>query len=277
MNGFFIGIKEFLTLSTYKKNTTLSGALVFFTLIGVVPITYIASLIFSIFGTEISVINNFFSYPEFLVITEYITKTAIKLGTQGNVIVFLVALYSSANVFYHLRQSGEVIYNYEKNGSLFTRITSMFIAFFTVFLLSIVLVFYVAVIPIITFVLGEKLSILLNAFIGVISVFLIAYLINVYVCPFKLKFYEVYKGAIYSTVFCFIATGLFLLYVRNFSNYDEVYGKIATVLVFLSWLYLIINGLLQGITLNVFLMSKTSIKKSRKNFKFKTVKNYKKV
>ncbi len=277
MNGFFIGIKEFLTLSTYKKNTTLSGALVFFTLIGVVPITYIASLIFSIFGSEISVINNFFSYPEFLEITEYITKTAIKLGTQGNAIVFLVALYSSANVFYHLRQSGEVIYNYEKNGNFLTRLTSMFIAFLTVFVFSLFIVSYLAITPLITILLGEILSVLINLLVGVLVVFLIAYLINVYVCPFKLKFYEVYKGALYSTVFCFIATGLFLLYVRNFSNYDEVYGKIATVLVFLSWLYLIINGLLQGITLNVFLMSKTSIKKSRKNFRLKTVKNYKKV
>ncbi len=277
MNGFFVSIKDFLTMSSYKKNTTLSGALVFFTLIGIVPITYIASLIFSIFGTEISVINSFFSYPEFSKVTEYITETAVKLGAEGNIIVFFVALYSSANIFYHLRQSGEVIYNYEKNGSLFTRITSIIIAFITVFVLSLFIVCYIAVIPLITRYLGQLLSTLVSVSVGVVSVFFIAYLINIYVCPFRLKFYEVYKGAIYSTIFSFIATGLFLLYVRLFTNYDEIYGKIATVLVFLSWLYLIINGILQGITLNVFLMSKTNIKKTRKNVKLKTINSYKKV
>lgn len=277
MNGFFIAIKDFLTMSSYKKNTTLSGALVFFTLIGVVPITYIASLIFSVLGSEISVIKDFFSYPEFYEIITYVTETAVKLGAEGNIIAFFVALYSSANIFYHLRQSGEVIYNYEKNSSLFTRITSIVIAFLTVCVLSLFIVVYVAIVPLITRVLGESLSVVINVSVGVVSVFFIVCLINVYVCPFKLKFYEVYKGAIYSTLFSFIATGLFFAYIRFFSNYDEIYGKIATVLVFLSWLYLIINGVLQGITLNVYLIGKTNIKKTRKNDKIKTVRSYKKV
>ena len=277
MNGFFMSIKEFITMSSYKKNTTLSGALVFFTLIGVVPITYIASLIFSVLGSEISVINNFFSYPEFYEIITYVTETAVKLGAEGNIIAFFVALYSSANIFYHLRQSGEVIYNYEKNGGLFTRIMSILIVFITVCVLSVLIVAYLAIIPIITRLLGEVLSAVISVSVGVISVFFIVYLINLYVCPYRLKFYEVYKGAIYSTFFSFIATGLFLLFLKYFSNYDEIYGKIATVLVFLSWLYLIINGVLQGITLNVFLMGKTNIKRTRKNVKLKTISNYKKV
>ena len=114
MSGFFSLIKEYLVASSNKRGATLSGALVFFTLLGIVPVTYIISLIFSFFGTEIEVVNKLFSYPEFNEISVYLTSTAKKMGASGNILVFLVALYSSANVFYHLKQSGEVIYNYNK-------------------------------------------------------------------------------------------------------------------------------------------------------------------
>ena len=79
-----------------------------------------------------------------------------------------------------------------------------------------------------------------------------------------------YKGAIYSTVFSFIATYFFLIYIRNFSNFNEIYGKIAIVIVFLSWLYLMISGMFKGIILNVFFMSRT--KKPKLNQKIKGVK-----
>lgn len=270
MSGFFSLVKEYFSMSSNKKSATLSGALVFFTLLGIVPVTYIISLIFSICGTEINAINNFFSYPEFSDVALYLTNTALKMGASGNFLVFLIALYSSANVFYHLKQSGEVIYNYNKKNTILSRIINIIVTFITVIIISIALVFYVAVIPVIFKICGSKVTNLINVGVGLISVFIISVLINYYACPYKLKFYEVYKGAIYSTVFSFLATYLFLIYIRNFSNFNEIYGKVAVVIVFLSWLYLMINGVLQGIILNVFLMSRT--KKRKVDGKIKVLK-----
>ena len=270
MGGFFSLVKEFFQMSSNKKSATLSGALVFFTLLGIVPVTYIISLVFSICGTEIDAINKLFSYPEFSEISLYLTQTASKMGASGNILVFLIALYSSANVFYHLKQSGEVIYNYNKKDSLLSRIITILITFITVWVIAVVLVFYIAINPIILRVCGSNLTSLINASVGLVSVFIISVLINYYACPYKLKFYEVYKGAIYSTVFTFIATYFFLIYIRHFSNFNEIYGKIALVIVFLSWLYLMIKGIFKGIILNVFFMSRTkNVKYNKKNKRVK--------
>ncbi len=267
MNGFFSGVKEYLKLSSVKKSATLSGALVFFTLLGIVPVTYIISLIFAVFGTEINAINKIFSYKEFNIITSYLTETAVKMGASGNIIVFLLALYSSANLFYHLKQSGEVIYNYNKTNTLKSRIITVLITFIVVIIISLALVFYIAIIPIILKFFGSKITGIINIIVALISVFLISILINYYACPYKLKFYEVYKGAIYTTSFSFLATFLFLFYIENFSNFNEIYGKIAVIIVFLSWLYLMLNGALQGVILNVFFMSRRRKRKLDKNLK----------
>lgn len=257
MGGFFTLIKEFFVALSNKKGATLAGALVFFTLLGIVPVTYIVSLIFSIFGTEIEMINKLFSYPEFNEIAIYLTETAKKMGASGNILVFLVALYSSGNVFYHLKQSGEVIYNYSKKSGIITRLFSVLFTFLAVFALSLVLVFYLAVIPVIIRFLGYKITAILNIIIALVLVFFLSILINLYACPYKLEFYEVYKGALFTTAFTFVATYLFLIYLRYFSNFNEIYGKVATVIVFLSWLYLMIKGVVNGIILNVFLIGKT--------------------
>ena len=114
-----------------------------------------------------------------------------------------------------------------------------------------------AVIPVIIRFLGYKITAILNIIIALVLVFFLSILINLYACPYKLEFYEVYKGALFTTAFTFVATYLFLIYLRYFSNFNEIYGKVATVIVFLSWLYLMIKGVVNGIILNVFLIGKT--------------------
>ena len=277
MGGFFSLIKEYLIVSSNKKGATLSGALVFFTLLGIVPVTYIISLIFSFFGTEIELISKLFSYPEFNEIAMYLTSTAKKMGASGNVLVFLVALYSSANVFFHLKQSGELIYNYSKKSNFITRIISIAVTFLAVVCISLLLVFYVAVIPLIIKSLGYEITALINVLVALIVVFFLSVLINYYACPYKLKFYEVYKGAIFTTAFTFISTYLFLIYIRYFSNFNEIYGKVAIVIVFLTWLYLMTKGVVNGIILNVFLMGKPKRVKIRENLRLNALKKEKKV
>ncbi len=267
MSGFFNLVKEYFKMSANKKSATLSGALVFFALLGIVPVTYIISLIFSVCGREIGAISKLFSYPEFNEVASYLTDTAMKMGASGNILVFLVALYSSANVFYHLKQSGELIYNYNGKNTLKNRIITILTTFITVIAVAFILVFYLAVIPIISNRFGSLITGALNVFVALVGVFTISILINLYACPYRLKFSEVYKGAIYTTAFSFLATFLFVFYIDNFSNFNEIYGKIAVIIVFLSWLYLMINGIFRGIILNVFFMSRRRKNASKSNLK----------
>lgn len=67
-------------------------------------------------------------------------------------------------------------------------------------------------------------------------------------------------GALFTTILIIITTFLFGLYIRNFSNYNELYGSIGALLVLLVYIWLNSNVLLLGFELNA------SLNKMRKNF-----------
>ncbi|MBO5851168.1 MAG: hypothetical protein J6R29_02415, partial [Clostridia bacterium] len=100
----FLGF-NFLEYSRFyrsKKSATLSGAIVYFTILGLVPMAYLASLTLSIIGKELSDVFSPFVYPELKQVFLYVIETAKNLGSVGNALVALLALYSSANVLFHL-------------------------------------------------------------------------------------------------------------------------------------------------------------------------------
>lgn len=53
-------------------------------------------------------------------------------------------------------------------------------------------------------------------------------------------------GALLAIVVLVIATVAFGFYVANFSNYDETYGSLAGVVIFLLWLWIVNNAILFG-------------------------------
>lgn len=60
-------------------------------------------------------------------------------------------------------------------------------------------------------------------------------------------------GALCSALACSVFTFGFYIYIDNFSNFTVLYGSIATVAVFLFWMYLVFNILLAGGFINHFL------------------------
>ena len=57
-------------------------------------------------------------------------------------------------------------------------------------------------------------------------------------------------GALLAIVVWLIASGLFALYVTNFGHYNKVYGSIATMIIFLIWLWLTNTAILLGAEFN---------------------------
>ena len=64
-------------------------------------------------------------------------------------------------------------------------------------------------------------------------------LVNVFVCPYKIKLGGIIKGSTYTVIFGFIFTVIFLVYVKYFSSYDKIYGKVAVIPMFLVWLFIV--------------------------------------
>ncbi len=256
MGVLFLEVKNYVKFSSARKSATLSGALVFFVLIGIIPLAYLTSLILTFFGTELTNLTQMFAYPELKTITDYIYSIGLNIGAKGNILVFFISLYSSGNIFYQLKLSGELIYNYQSKNNIIKRILSIIISFLSVWLYSCLIVIFLAIMPIVVNSLGEVVSGFIGGLFAFIVVLSMAILINFYTCPYKLKLKEVIIGSLYTAVFTFITTVVFFIYINNFASYDEIYGKIAIIVVFLTWLYLMVKGFVDGITLNVYILSK---------------------
>jgi membrane protein len=57
-------------------------------------------------------------------------------------------------------------------------------------------------------------------------------------------------GGVFAVVLWLVASGLFALYVANFSSYNKTYGALASVIVFLVWLWVSNVAILLGAELN---------------------------
>lgn len=64
----------------------------------------------------------------------------------------------------------------------------------------------------------------------------------------KVHFFS--AGAFFTTVLFFISTYLFGIYVDNFSSYNQLYGSLGALLIFLIYIFLNANILLLGFELN---------------------------
>src|SRR2546421_2305842 len=57
-------------------------------------------------------------------------------------------------------------------------------------------------------------------------------------------------GGLTAVVIWLVGSGLFALYVANFGSYNKTYGTLATIIIFLVWLYLTNTAVLLGAELN---------------------------
>jgi membrane protein len=54
----------------------------------------------------------------------------------------------------------------------------------------------------------------------------------------KVGWRHVWPGAVLSSVLFEVARSLFVLYVARFSTYELVYGSVASIIVFMVWMYI---------------------------------------
>ncbi len=69
----------------------------------------------------------------------------------------------------------------------------------------------------------------------------------------KMRFFS--PGALMSTLLIFVTTYLFGLYIDNFSTYNQLYGSIGALLIFLLYIWINSNILLLGFELNATITS----------------------
>ena len=83
-----------------------------------------------------------------------------------------------------------------------------------------------------------------------------------YLAPAKrIKWKWISPGTLFSSMFIIITSLLFGLYINNFSQYNQIYGSIGTLIIILLWIYFNAIILLTGFELNASIVNASLNKK----------------
>jgi len=231
-----------------KRYSTLAGTLVYFLLMSIAPFILWLTIIFGNIQFE-----SLLAIPIFNAISPFLTQ--IKSSAQGAVggagLIFLITtLYSSTNFFYHIRRSGEIIYNSARTkGGIKLRIISLLLIVMALILTAILTAIGLWGTKFLSQFFARSIS---NAIVIIIlSLFALAVclVLNIFMCPYKIKYSEVISGSLLTTIL-WIALSIGFSIYQIFATPEKLYGQIASLIVFLLWCYLMMNSFVIGAIYN---------------------------
>jgi len=239
----------------YNFMLAIFPAIIFlFTLIPYVPIHNLSELIINSFENLL---------PESIYEEAVITINDIVNKPRGGLLSlgFLTALFLSTNGMLALMRAFNRCYKTSETRSNFT---TRMIAIFLTIILSLVLIFgvalifsgkflhaYLAEIPYID---EEKSYVLIRfgEYVAFLILFWVAISTIYYFGPSlqnRWRFFSI--GSIFCTFMALFASMTFAYYVNNFGTYNKIYGSIGTLIGFMIWLKIISIILLIGFEINV--------------------------
>ncbi len=235
------------TLNSYRY-TTVAGTLVFFLIMSFVPLTFFLSSLLSSFHLNI---DKLLELPLFEWARELLLFFRNNAEGTGVASIFFIVttFWSGSSFFYHLRRSGEIIYDYrrEKKGwrvRLSAFLLTLLVLIFLVVCIAGLLatVYFTANFP-------RWLSyIIIYSVLSVIG-FFTAWLLNHYLCPYRIYPKKTAKGSFFTAISWLLASICFAIYL-NFSKKERLYGALTAVIVFFLWLYWMMICFTAGVVYN---------------------------
>lgn len=231
-----------------KRFSTLAGTLVYFLLMSVTPFLFWLALIVG--EIDLSVLTDNEIFAAITPVLEYL-QTSAKDATGGaGIILLLTSLWSSTNFFYHLRRSGEIIYDNRMNkGGLSLRFSSLLAVFAAIVLIAFATAIPFLGIGVLKTIMPDWVAQCISIIFLTMSAFFIALLLNVFACPYNLGFENTVPGVFLTVVLWLVFAVGFTVYLR-FADPGRLYGAVAAVIVFLLWCYIMVNSLVIGIIYN---------------------------
>ena len=251
---------------TDKRFSTIAGTLVYFLLMSITPFMFWLALSFG--NVDMGRFLNHRLLEGVSPMLRYLKSSAehaadengrtIGGALSGTGIIFLAtSLYSSTNFFYHLRRSGEIIYESKSvKGGFKLRFMSLLLIAAAIILIALVAAISVAGSAFLEMFLPAYLSDGLSLVFITVLMFSAAVVLNIFACPEKMKFKDAVCGSL-------LTTGLWLVFLVGFGVYlkfaspEKLYGKIASVIVFLLWCYIMTCCLVIGMINNGRYMKKS--------------------
>ena len=239
---FFRKIINIYKILIKKSYSTLSGAIAFFLIINGGSLLYLLLFISQILNVKIP-----FSNELVLGLIRSIESNVNTHNHYYTVFFIFTSIFGASSLFFHLLKTGEMIYEeVNEKFSVFKRLAA--IVFLAAFLFIIEIFLIVLVLSKSVF--NPILWRLIKGTIFVFIPFFVAVCINFFVVPHTVKIKQILKGSIFTTVFWYLITIGFSIFVNIFSNYKAIYGMLTFYIVFMIWLYLLSQGLVIGIIIN---------------------------
>lgn len=250
------GVRAAFDYLSSKKYTTLAGTIAFFLVMSVVPFLFWLTLLFGRLHIDYEPILELEFFADFKEIILYFRDAAESATAGASVVLLATTLYSSTNLFYHMRRSGEIIYECRrKKAALLVRLSALALIFAVMLLM---------LAGVSLFLLGSALlPRILPSFAAQTAVyalfaavvFALLLLLNVYICPYRVGAGDVVWGSLLTLLLGGIASFGFSVYVR-FSSVEKLYGAAVFLILFLLWLYVLMTCFVVGVILNCYLLER---------------------
>jgi len=242
-------IKDEYALLTAKKYSTIAGTLVYFFIMSIVPFCFWLTLLFGRAISSYETLLNLKIFSGFEKLVSYIAENAASATNDISVVLLATTLYSSTNLFYHIRRSGEIIYSHDGGSGLKVRLAALALMFLVIIAMAIIIAFFSAAYYFINKYFGAAAAeTALYCFLPC-AAFLFAMALNLYICPFRLKLREAFAGALITTALWVAAAVAFRAYLL-FANAEKLYGAVSAAVVFLLWLYVMMSCFVIGVIFN---------------------------
>lgn len=250
LRSVYLYAKEKYALLALKKYTTIAGTLVFFLIMSIVPFSFWISLLIGKLPVDTEKILSLPVFDSVKNVLLYIQKEAENATASASIILVFTTLYSATNLFYQMRKSGEIIYDYRREtqgirlriGALILLIVVM--ASVVVFLLLFGLGSFLF-----SQLLTKAWEIVADYLLLAIIAFFLVLILNVYICPHKTSVKNFLSGT-------FLTVGLWTVAIVGFSvylkigNMGRLYGALSAIIVFLLWLYILMICFIVGVIFN---------------------------
>lgn len=218
------------------KFTTIAGTLVFFLVTSVVPFLFWLTLLFGRTATAGEALLTLAPYEWARELVTTLRENAEAASDGAGILFLATTLWSSTSFFYHLRRSGEILYDYGrvKHGWK-VRLSALAVTF------GVLLYFAAAggmafagamAVRFFPPALGyPALFVLLFA-----AGFFAAWILNAYICPYRVGPADTLPGSLITAALWLAASLAFAVYLR-FSSNGKLYGALTLVIVLLLFLY----------------------------------------
>ena len=243
-------LKEKYKILSVKKYTTLSGTLVFFFVMSIMPFTFWFTLIVGRLPVDTDKIFNLAIFQSVKDVLLYVQREAKNATTGASVLLLVTTLYSSTNFFYQMRRSGEIIYDYHREKQAFRLRIGAFVLMLCVILMVVVFLLLLALGTLLfSRYLSGKVELLADYLLLTVLSFALVLMLNMYICPYKAPVRFFLPGTAITVTAWAVAVAGFAVYLK-IGNMDKLYGALSVIIVFLLWLYVLTVCFIVGVIWN---------------------------